>query len=321
MERTLRIASVGTSAIMKKMQEGIRLTQGLETQVVYSRDSRRGRAFADEMGVRESCDDYEAMLARPDIDVVYLASPNRFHAEQALLALEHGKHVIVEKPAAVRVNDARAMREAAKAHGVFFFEAITTLFMPNYLAYREAFGRLGDIRGAKLCFGRYSSKYDAYLRGELPNIFNPRMDGGALNDMGVYCVHVAVDLFGRPERVRYEAETGRDGIDLAGTLYLEYPDLTCTVETAKCRDLPCGCLVEGTRGRVCQQGMVNSFENCRAWLDGEAIDLNRQEDGNRMIYELGRFRDAILSRDQVFFERMCLQSETVAWILEQAAKR
>lgn len=83
--------------------------------------------------------------------------------------------------------------DAARANGVYFFEAITTLFMPQYEACRLLLPKLGRIEQAHITYAQYSSRYDAYLRGENPNIFNPAMQAGALNDMGVYCVHMAVE--------------------------------------------------------------------------------------------------------------------------------
>ena len=206
MPKQLTIGSVGTSAIMKLMQQAIAATPGVTAQAAYSRDETRGREFAQAAGIPEHYTDYEAMLTREDIDAVYIASPNRFHLEQAVRAMEHKKHVILEKPAAVRKGDAERLVQTAEKHGVFCFEAISTLFMPNYLALKERLPQLGRVRRAEIAYGQYSSKYDAYLRGENPNIFNPEMEAGALNDMGVYCVHVAVDLFGPPETVDYQGE-------------------------------------------------------------------------------------------------------------------
>ena len=241
----LRVGTVGTSSIMRTIQGAIRLTDGMECRVVYSRTEEQGRAFAAEMGVPEHCTDYAAMLERSDLDLIDIASPNRFHVEQALAALEHGKHVIVEKPAAVTRGDVQRLIDAARANGVYFFEAITTLFMPQYEACRLLLPKLGRIEQAHITYAQYSSRYDAYLRGENPNIFNPAMQAGALNDMGVYCVHMAVDLFGAPQDVRYLAELGPNGIDLAGRLTLTYPSLTCEILTAKNADLGSGCRITG----------------------------------------------------------------------------
>ena len=104
------------------------------------------REFAQAAGIPEHYTDYEAMLTREDIDAVYIASPNRFHLEQAVRAMEHKKHVILEKPAAVRKGDAERLVQTAEKHGVFCFEAISTLFMPNYLALKERLPQLGRVR-------------------------------------------------------------------------------------------------------------------------------------------------------------------------------
>ena len=118
----LRFGTVGTSAIMHAAQQAMAQTDGVECRAVYSRDLSRGRAFADSVGVAAVCTDYDALLAREDIDAVYIASPNRFHAEQACRAMRAGKHVIVEKPAAVTIAQVQQMISTARENGVFFFD-------------------------------------------------------------------------------------------------------------------------------------------------------------------------------------------------------
>lgn len=321
MKDTLYIGSVGTSSIMETIQEAIRLTDGLKGKVIFSRDADRGREFARLVSVEESLSDYEQMLAREDVDIIYIASPNKYHFPQAKAALERGKHVIVEKPAAVTEEEVRVLYETAKANDVFFFEAITTLFMPNFLAVKQLLPRLGKLRKAWFSFGKYSSKYDAYLRGENPNIFNPEMQAGALNDMGIYCIHAAINLFGKPQSVRYEAQYGPNGIDLAGTLYLDYPDFTCELETAKHKDIPCGFLLEGSEGQISGKGHLNEVPDCAAIIQAKELAIDHQTPANRMIYEMARFRDAILAKDTAFFEEMAAQSMLAASILEQAHKK
>lgn len=318
-EKTITIASVGTSAIMRLMQQAIAATPGTASLAVYSRDEDRGREFARAAGIPEHYTDYETMLNWEGIDLIYIASPNRFHLPQALQALAHGKHVILEKPAAVRRGDAERLIQAAEENGVFLFEAISTLFMPNYLACKERLPRLGRIRRAEIAYGQYSSKYDAYLRGENPNIFNPEMEAGALNDMGIYCVHTAVDLFGPPRTVEWQAERGPNGIDLAGQLDLGYRDFSCVVRTAKNKNMDSGCRIEGERGLLCSSGALNEFPNARAQLDGISEDIQLQQGlQNRLVFELTRFRDAIWAQDRAFFHKMARQSIAAAAILEAA---
>lgn len=208
--------------------------------------------------------------------------------------------------------------DAARANGVYFFEAITTLFMPQYEACRLLLPKLGRIEQAHITYAQYSSRYVAYLRGENPNIFNPAMQAGALNDMGVYCVHMAVDLFGAPQDVRYLAELGPNGIDLAGRLTLTYPSLTCEILTAKNADLGSGCRITGENGWFAEDGPINAFGGCTAELNGAPVDVALPQAENRMVYEFARFRDAIVQHDTAFFDRMAEQSARVAAVLEQA---
>ena len=247
-ETMLRFGTIGTGWIANSYVDGA-LDSGLwQLTAVYSRTKEKGLAFAAPYGVKTIFTDLEEMAATDKIDAVYIASPNKLHIEQARVFLEHGKHVIVEKPAAVTRGDVQRLIDAARANGVYFFEAITTLFMPQYEACRLLLPKLGRIEQAHITYAQYSSRYDAYLRGENPNIFNPAMQAGALNDMGVYCVHMAVDLFGAPQDVRYLAELGPNGIDLAGRLTLTYPSLTCEILTAKNADLGSGCRITGENG-------------------------------------------------------------------------
>ena len=314
----LRIGSVGTSRIMRTAHEAIRLTDGMECAVVYSRDFARAKEFADTQGVKESCSDYAALLKRDDIDIIYIASPNKCHFSQTLQALKSRKHVIVEKPAVTDVSKARLLFESARSNGVYCFEAITTLFMPNYKACKAFLQKLGTIKSARFCYGRRSSRYDDYLSGKNPNIFNPDMLGGALNDMGVYCVHAAADLFGVPERVEYKAEFGENGVDLFGRLTLHYRGFECEITASKSTDLKCGCRVDGENGWFEQNGELNDFSNCTGVLYGAPAALCRPQSENRMIYEFSFFRDAILKHDDIFFEKLSRQTEAAADILEKA---
>ncbi len=314
----LNIATVGSSSIMNVIQEAISLTEGMECRVVYSRDARRAREFASSVGVEEGCADYPAMLKRGDIDIVYIASPNRLHFSQALEALENGKHVICEKPVVVTASEAERLFDAARKNGVFLFEAITTVYMPDYIACRELLPQLGKIREARICYAQYSSRYDAYLRGENPNAFNPAMQGGALNDMGIYCIHTALGLFGSPKGICYKAERDENGLDLSGELKLDYSDFVCGITVSKTADLGSGCHIEGENGRIIEEGPLNDFASCRAEINGKSFIIDEKHAENRMVYELARFRDAILRHETGFFEKTAKQSIEASSILELA---
>ena len=318
MSKVLNIGSVGTSSIMNVIQEAISLTEGLETKVIYSRDEKRGQDYATSIGVAESCSNYLEMLQRDDLDIIYIASPNKLHFEQAKAALEYGKHVIIEKPVAVTEEEVQILYDTAKENSVFFFEAITTIYMPNFIEYKQKLSELGSLSEVQIVFGQYSSKYDAYLRGENPNIFNPELQGGALNDMGIYCIHAAVNLFGEPEDLCYQAEYGPNGVDLAGKLTLTYPDFICNIETTKITPIRSGCFITGEYGQLIQDGPLNEFINCHGLIQEHSFEISAQDSKNRMVYEMAAFRDAILNNDSDFFEHAVAQSKCASMILEKS---
>ena len=318
MKKELKTGSVGTSSIMDVMQEAIRLTDGIRCTAVYSRNEQRGRAYAQKTGAGEVFTDYEAFIRSEDLDIIYIASPNDCHVEQACRALSCGKHVILEKPASLTREGIRQLDRTARENHVYWFEAITTLFMPNYLACKALLPRIGGIRRVEIRYGQYSSKYDAYLKGIISSSLDPARQGGALNDMGVYCIHPAVDLFGVPDTVSYEPVTGYNGIDLEGVCTLTYRDtgLVCTLQAAKNRDIGSGCLIEGENGIIQEDGPMNDFGSVSVSIRQKSIPVRLQYGENRMLYELAVFRDAINRGDQLFYERMCRQSLQVAGILE-----
>ena len=316
--QTLRIGTVGSSAVMDVMQDAIRHTYGTECSVVYSRTEERAKEYAAKNSVAAWCCDYDEFVQRKDIDVVYIASPNILHTQQALAALNAGKHVIIEKPMALTRAEVDLLHKAALDHDVFILEAITTLFVPNYLACRELMHSLGEIQEVNIRYGQYSSKMDDYKKGIISNSLNPDMQGGALNDMGIYCIHMAVDLFGAPESVSYKPIYGPNGADLEGDLILTYPDLTCYLKASKQRDIGSGSLIRGSRGFFGSDGPLHNFVSCHACLGEENFQISLQGKENRMLYELKRFRDAINQKDRAFFRRMYDQSRTATGILEDA---
>ena len=315
----LRIGSVGTSSIMNVIQEAIRQTEGITCHAVYSRNEARGNSYAQKEGVSLVFTDYEDFVNCPELDVIYIASPNTCHVEQALTALQAGKHVIVEKPASLTTEGIDLMTQTALKNGVYWFEAITTLFMPNYIACKDLLPSLGAVQSAVIRYGQYSSRLDEYNRGIISSSLNPSLGGGALNDMGIYCIHAAIDLFGQPlSIISRESVKGPNGVDLETILNLDYGTFCCRIEAAKNRDIGSGCLVKGEHGYFAENGPMNNFGTCESELNGRPLRISLQANENRMLYELSRFRDAILFNNDAFFWRMVHQSRCASACLEKA---
>jgi len=190
---------------------------------VYSRDEGRAAEFAAQLGVGSSASDLDAVLGDPGIDAIYVASPNSVHAAQAAQALRAGKHVLVEKPAVTDLADWDALVSLAAQNGVVVLEAIRTRFDPGLVAVAELLPTVGVLRKVSLRYEKRSSRYDQVLAGEVPNIFDPRFGGGALNDLGIYVIHALLSLLGPPDHVVAMNVPIRTGVDGLGTILASYP--------------------------------------------------------------------------------------------------
>lgn len=220
----LRFGTVGTSWITDSYIEGA-LDSGLWTlTAVYSRSEETGQAFGAKYGVSTVFTDVRAMAQSDLIDAVYIASPNKLHAEHVRVFLENGKHVICEKPLSAHAADVQALQALAEERGLVYLEAIMFMHLPQRRLLEQALEKVGAIHMAKIDFCQRSSKYDAYLAGSLPNIFNPALETGALMDLGVYCIYPALYLFGLPEQSQITAQLLGSGADGSGIIAMQYPD-------------------------------------------------------------------------------------------------
>lgn len=251
----LRFATVGTSWITDEYIHGAKDTGLWELTAVYSRSEKKGREFAAKHGARLVFTDLVALASCEEIDAVYVASPNAFHYEHSKLLLEHGKHVICEKPLCAQSWKVRELNELAKKQGVVFLEAIMFLHLPQRKLLEDALQKIGKISIVKLDFCQRSSKLNDYLSGELPNIFNPKLETGALMDLGIYCVYPALALFGKPESFQVNPIFMASGADGCGIITMKYPEKLVLLTYSKLGQAGANSDFQGTGGTVAVQSI------------------------------------------------------------------
>ncbi|KAI8943301.1 hypothetical protein NX059_001321 [Plenodomus lindquistii] len=220
----ITLGIIGTNWITHSFIAGAHSTGKYTLAAVYSRTQETASEFASkysnkDIAIYTSLSDLAASKA---INTVYIASPNILHYAQAKQMLEAGKHVILEKPSCSTVAELDDLFKIAKDKGVILIEAFRHIQESNFKLLKSQIPRLGPIHGASLTFAQYSSRYEKVLQGETPNIFNLEMGGGALVDLGVYCVAAAIDLFGAPQTATYYPVKIATGADGAGHLILTY---------------------------------------------------------------------------------------------------
>ncbi len=229
----MNYAIIGTGWIAKAFADGASIAGGFTPYAVYSRTEEKGREFAVLVGAEKVFTSLEEMASCNEIQAVYIASPNAFHYAQSKLFLEHGKHVICEKPITVEPEEFEELSALAESKKLIYLEAIMMMHFPGKTVIENALKRLGKITTARIDFSQLSSKYPALKRGELPNIFNPEMATGALMDLGVYNVYFALYFFGIPDSVTSAALMLEAGADSSGTAVFNYPDKQLTLTYSK----------------------------------------------------------------------------------------
>lgn len=262
----MRFAAVGTSVITSWFVAGVRQVPDAEVACVVSRNADKGRAFADANGVADVETSLDAALARDDVDAVYIASPNLIHVEQALASIAAGKHVLVEKSMAPSADQARQIFEAADAAGVVAMEAMRPIHTPAFVALREAMGTIGDIRSSTFRYCQRSGRLDKLRAGDVQPVFNPRLGGGSLSDIGIYVIEGMVALFGAPEDViamgvmeDVPLPEGPEPVDIAGQALCRYP----------------GHVANLAWGKACSNYLATEIEGENASLSVDSISTPR----------------------------------------------
>ena len=204
----LRWGILATGGIAHMFTKDLR-TAGLDIAAVGSRRADAARAFADEFEIPRAHASYEALVDDPDVDIVYVATPHPAHADNAILALEHGKHVLVEKPFTLNAAEAARVRDVAAANGLLAMEAMWTRYLPHMTRIREllAEGALGDVRAVTADHTQSISTDPAHRLNAL------ELGGGALLDLGIYPVSFAWDMLGAPTTVTAAARLSETGAD------------------------------------------------------------------------------------------------------------
>ncbi|MET0813496.1 MAG: Gfo/Idh/MocA family oxidoreductase [Microbacterium sp.] len=242
----LRWGILGPGGIARAFASDLR-TAGLDIVAVGSRSADTAGAFAAEFDVPHVHASYEALVGDPDVDIVYIATPHPFHAEQAILALEAGKHVLVEKPFTINAAEAAAVRDVARAKGLLAMEAMWTRYLPMMVRVREiiADGTLGDIRAVTADHTQKISSDPGHRLNAL------ELGGGALLDLGVYPVSFAWDVLGEPASVSAAGVLGETGADAEVATIFTYASgaIATTLSTAHSAG-PNTAHVIGTEARI-----------------------------------------------------------------------
>lgn len=255
MSEKIRWGILGCGNIANKFAADLKWVENAELVAVASRNPQKANEFSIKHGAKFAFDSYEKLVSAPEVDVIYVATPHGFHHEHALLCIHHNKAVLCEKAFALNSLQAREMIEAAKKNKVFIMEAFWTKFLPQYQKVISLIerGELGEIKMIQADFG---------FKAATPlskRLYDPALGGGALLDIGIYPVFLAISLLGRPTEIHATMQPYPSGIDRQIALILKFENgalanLSATFDAVT----PVEATIAGTDGYV---RMTNRFHN------------------------------------------------------------
>lgn len=248
LSRTVKWGILGCGNIANKFAQGLATLPDAELWACGSRSAKKSQAFADQYSIPNVYDSYEALIADPEIEIIYVATPHNFHFEQVQQCFAGGKHVLCEKPLAINSEQSSALIRIAREKGLFFMEAMWTRFLPSTLQVQKWLkkGKIGKVRMLVADFG-FHAEWEPKNRK-----FNPELAGGALLDIGIYPVAYAYMIFGEePQSMHTVAHIGKTGVDNQSAYMFGYQDgafaqMSSSFEAESLREA----VIMGTKGMI-----------------------------------------------------------------------
>lgn len=304
----IRYGIVGTNWITDTWIKGAAKTGKWQLHGIYSRTSEQAEKF----GAKYECTRYfttlESIAADPELEVIYIASPNSLHYQQAKQMLEAGKNVLLEKPATSTVAELDDLFRIAHAKGAILIEAYRHIQEANFkklakMLHEEK--KLGTIYGAALTWATWSSRYTNVLEGEKPNIFNLDFSGGSLVDVGVYPITFAITLFGEPKSQTFVPFVCTTGVDAGGMIILRYDNFGVSINQSKAWQSTAPSEIYGERGTIGLDA-TGSISSLTFWnpKDKKTEQFAGPKAENMMEEEAAEFARLIEERDEAGLARL-----------------
>ena len=245
--KSIRWGILGCGKIARKFAADLKFVKNAELVAVGAREQSTADAFAKDFPAKYRHNSYQSLVENPDVDAIYVATPHAFHHEHTLLCLNHSKAVLCEKAFAMNHRQAKEMVTLAQTKKVFLMEAFWTKFLPHYQLMKKmiAVGKIGKIQNVIANFGFIPAPPVA------PRLYDPRLGGGSLLDIGVYPIFLALDLLGRPDEVEATMTSSDQGTDSQCAIQFHYhKGALAQLFSTLTSSLSTGADIGGDQGRI-----------------------------------------------------------------------
>lgn len=284
------------------------------------RSEEKLKQIVEQYGFERYSTNYEQLLNDRHVDTIYIALPNHLHFEFARKALQHHKHVIIEKPMTSTYQEALSLQKIAMENHLFLWEAITNQYLPHYQYIKDHLHEIGNIKIVQCHFCQYSSRYQKFLEGDILPVFDYTKSGGALMDINIYNIHFVVGLFGEPQDIHYYPCIEHH-IDTSGVLVLQYPHFQCVCIGAKDCQSPSFNTIQGEKGYF-YVDTPSSFIKTVEWVNHDGTSIQTDHQHQHVMYaEMQAFVDMYQNQDYQRCYKVLKHSLTVCKVQTIARRK
>lgn len=287
----MKFGIIGTNFVSDSFMDGLQKVEGAYATAVTSGRYENAVRFAEKYGIHQVVEQYEDLIYS-DIDAVYIATPNAMHYEMAAYFLTRQIPVFLEKPLCVNVEEAKNLYALAKQYNTYLHDGLMPLYIPALQQIKQALPSLGPLRNVSLIFSKYSSRYDAYLRGENPTTFRKELGNGAMNDLGIYPLGVAIALFGVPKQVFGAAVRLESGVDGACDAILAYEGFNVVLQVSKISDSAQKNEISGEHGTLSIEGISLLSKAMMHLRHHEDVEIASNQE-NPFVYQIENFMNVV----------------------------
>ncbi len=290
------VGIIGTSFICDSFIESTKFDQRVSPYAIYSRKEETASAFFEKHSLEVAYTDFEEIIGDDKVDVIYVASPNSLHFEQSKAAITAGKHVLIEKPIALQVSEIEELYSLANKHNVFIMEAYVSLTYNTFDTLKTWIDTLGEIGKVDFHLDQQTRHFNAYLDGKNFNVFDNKMGGGALRDLGPYTLYPLISWFGSPMQSHYFSTKNELKADETTLILCHYESFSCTIHVSKMLTDKRPNLISGDNGYI-EIDHINGLGHIKLFdSKGNLLGEERSDYKHRMLPQLTHFLDTLDSK-------------------------
>ncbi|MBR5695684.1 MAG: Gfo/Idh/MocA family oxidoreductase [Paludibacteraceae bacterium] len=284
MSKVYKWGIIGAGHIAGSFAKGLKILPNARCYAIASRDGDKAKRFAAEYGFEKDYDSYQAMLNDPQVDIVYVATPNNLHYTHTMMALDAGKHVLCEKPFALTCSQAMTVMRVAREKKLFLMEALWSRFLPSMTTAAQLLsqGVIGKPQLLQAEFGIHPTY------NENSRLFDPKLGGGSIADIGIYPIFLALFLFGDPLSMDVSSIPAPTGVDMTTSIVMTHKEGRMSVLTSSFAfDLESDAKITGDAGRLrlCRMFHTPTKLMLRRNVEEAETEIPVEMEGNGYNYE------------------------------------